>query len=56
MSLPEYDCLEYGESPCEGEVFERVIPGASMAFPRCDRHYEERSQERAPRIARVRRT
>lgn len=35
-------CLDSNESPCHGEVFERLTrSGSGMTFPRCDKHYAE---------------
>ena len=43
--MTHFDCNEFGNGRCEGEVFERV-PEASlsgMAFPWCDRHWDEKN-------------
>lgn len=35
------ECLD-GPQGCQGEVFERQsFSGSGMAFPRCDKHYDE---------------
>lgn len=35
-----YECIDRSDSPCEGEVFERLaLSGSGMRFARCDGHY-----------------
>ena len=50
------DCLDSDEGGCEGETFERPsLSGSDMAFPRCEKHYQEYADRIAPKIAATRR-
>ena len=54
--LTEQDCLDYGRTPCQGQVEYRMpLSGTGRAFPRCEKHWEERldEQERIERTYHV---
>lgn len=39
----QLDCLDQGKSECDGEVaYREPLSGTGRAFPRCERHWDER--------------
>jgi hypothetical protein len=41
-NLQPSECLEYGTSRCRGPVGWHMLPTATRAWPRCDKHWGER--------------
>jgi hypothetical protein len=40
-------CLEFHRGDCQGEVeYHSFSPGVQRAFPRCDKHWQERLDRR----------
>ena len=50
------DCFEHDNTAdCAGEVFERMaLSGSGMAYPRCDKGYDEYVERTQPALDRVR--
>lgn len=42
--MEEAECLEAHKGNCEGPVEFHATPGRVKAFPRCDKHWDERME------------